>query len=60
MKLDQIVLLVKFKVSGLKKYSRKELKEIYQNINHLDFSNIAIYNLGDGKEEFRPSFDFLF
>ena len=61
LKLDQIVLLVKFKASGLKKYSKQELKEIYPNINHLDFSKITIYNLGDGKEVFRPSFDdFIF
>ena len=61
LKLEQIVLLVKFKASGLKKYSKQELKEIYPNINHLDFSKIAIYNLGDGKEYFRPSLDdFIF
>ena len=61
LKLDQIVLLVKFKASGLKKYSKQELKEIYPNMNHLDFSKITIYNLGDGKEVFRPSFDdFIF
>ena len=60
LKLDQIVLLVKYDVSGIKRYSRQELKEIYPNMNHLDFSNIVIYNLGDGNEVFRPNFDFLF
>ena len=60
LKLDQIVLLVKFKVSGLKNYSRPELKDIYPNMNHLDFSNIAIYNLGDGKEGFRHHFGLPF
>ena len=59
LKLDQIVLLVKYDVSGLKKYSRQELKEICPNMNHLDFSNVAIYNLGDGKEEFRPNYDWM-
>ena len=58
LKLDQIVLLVKFGVSGLKRYSRKELKEIYPDMNHLDFSNISIYNLGDGNETFRRNFGF--
>ena len=61
LKLEQIVLLVKFKASGLKKYSKQELKEIYPNINHLDFSKIAIYNLGDGNDVFRRSIDdFIF
>ena len=58
LKLDQIVLLVKFGVSGLKRYSRKELKEIYPDMNHLDFSNISIYNLGDGNDTFRRNFGF--
>ena len=41
--LDIIVLSVRFNIPGIKLYSRKELTEIYPNINHLDFSNIAIY-----------------
>ena len=58
--LDQIILLVKFNVSGVKRYSKQDLREIYPNINHLDFSNIAIYNLGDGKEGFRHHFGLPF
>jgi len=58
--LDEIVLLVKFNVSSIKKYSKQELREIYPNINHLDFSNISIYNLGDGRDETRRNFGFLF
>jgi hypothetical protein len=60
LKLDEIVLLVKYDVSTVKRYSRQELKEIYPNLNHLDFRKIAIYNLGDGDEEYRRNFGFPF
>ena len=38
-----------------------DINQLYTNINHLDFSKIAIYNLGDGNDVFRRSIDdFIF
>ena len=43
--LDKIILSFIPDLSCVKKYSRQELKEIYPNINHLNFKNISIYKL---------------